>query len=897
MSDKDKPLDNIPEEEKSEIENVPAADLPTDADEASKHFEDNGQVHLSGMYQEWFLDYASYVILERAVPHVNDGLKPVQRRILHSMKRMDDGRYNKVANIIGHTMQFHPHGDASIGDALVQLGQKELLIDAQGNWGNIFTGDSAAAPRYIEARLSKFALDVTFSPKVTEWKASYDGRNKEPLTLPVKFPLLLAQGVEGIAVGLASKILPHNFNELVDAAVNYLQGKDFEIFPDFLTGGYIDVSRYNDGLRGGTVKVRAKITKQDNKTLIIQDIPFGKNTTSLIESILKANEKGKIKIKKVDDNTAAEVEILVHLASGTSSDKTIDALYAFTDCEVSISPNCCVIENNKPRFIGVSDVLRINADNTVQVLKQELQVRQQELEEQWHMLSLEKIFIEEGIYKDKGYENAKDRDEAIKHIDSRLEPFKMQFIREVTTEDIVKLFEIKMGRILKFNAEKATERLLAIEKEIKKVKSNIKNIVSFTIDWFKGIKTKYGAGFPRKTEIRSFENIIASKVVVANEKLYINREEGFIGTTLRKDEFVCNCSDIDDVLIIYKDGRYLITKVSEKQFVGSNIIYINVFKKNDKRTVYNMVYRDGRDGNYMMKRCFIDGLTRDKEYNLTKGTPGSRIIYFTANPNGEAEVIRVNLKPKPRVRTLVFEQDFSDLAIKGRGAAGNILSKVDIHKIALKHKGVSTLGGRKIYFDQDVFRLNSDKRGIYLGEFSGEDKILVVNKNGSFYVTNFDLSNHYSSDIAIIEKFNPDKVWSVALWDADQGFYYVKRFQMEASLKQQSFIGDNPESKYKVLSVRDYPQFQVRFAGRDKDREPINIDVENFIGVKSFKARGKRLTTLKVGGIEEIEPVREDERKDLEAPIEKGADLKEQPEEKKSEDKDEDDNDIQMKLF
>lgn len=875
MSDKNSPIDNEPEEilpEGGLSENESA-----ESDETVKHFEQDGHIHLSGMYQTWFLDYASYVILERAVPHVNDGLKPVQRRILHSMKRMDDGRYNKVANIIGHTMQFHPHGDASIGDALVQLGQKELLIDAQGNWGNIFTGDSSAAPRYIEARLSKFALDVMFSPKVTEWKASYDGRNKEPLTLPVKFPLLLAQGVEGIAVGLASKILPHNFNELVEAAIKILKGQDFELFPDFLTGGYIDVSRYNDGLRGGAVKVRAKITKIDNKTLVIQDIPFGKNTSTLIESILKANEKGKIKIKKVDDNTAAEVEIIVHLSPGTSSDKTIDALYAFTDCEVSISPNCCVIQKNKPRFIGVSEILKINVENTVDVLKRELQVRQHELEEQWHMLSLERIFIAERIYKDKEYETAANKEAATLHIDKRLEPFKLKLIREVTTDDILKLFEIKMGRILKFNADKAQERLLAIEKEIKLIKGHIKNIIPFTIDWFKGVKDKYGAGFPRKTEIRSFENIIASKVVVANEKLYINREEGFIGTSLRKDELVCNCSDIDDVLIIYKDGRYLITKVSEKQFVGSNIIYLDVFKKDDKRTVYNLVYRDGRKGNYMMKRCFINGLTRDKEYNLTKGEPGSRINYFTANPNGEAEVIRINLKPKPRIRALVFEQDFSELSIKGRGAVGNILSKSDIHKITLKHKGVSTLGGRKIYFDPDVLRLNSDKRGIFLGEFLGDDKILVITKSGHYYTTNFDLANHYQDDIEKIEKFNEQKVWSTAYWDADQKNYFVKRFQFEASNKKQPFIGDNDDSKYLVLSEYEYPQITVSFKGKDKEREVMTIDVEDFISVKGIKARGKRISTYRIGKITEIEPVRENKSVN-EKPSEEPEDIEEQPE-------------------
>lgn len=827
------------------------------------HLATDGPVHLSGMYQEWFLDYASYVILERAVPHINDGLKPVQRRILHSMKRMDDGRYNKVANIIGHTMQFHPHGDASIGDALVQLGQKELLIDTQGNWGNVFTGDNAAAPRYIEARLSKFALDVAFSPKVTEWKASYDGRNKEPLTLPVKFPLLLAQGVEGIAVGLASKILPHNFNELVDGAVFYLKGKEFKLYPDFQTGGYIDVSRYNDGLRGGAVKVRAKISKVDNRTLMIQDIPYGKNTTSLIESILRANDKGKIKIKKVDDNTAENVEILVHIASGTSSDKTIDALYAFTDCELSISPNCCVIDHSKPRFMGVSEVLKNNVDHTKGVLKLELEVKKKELEESWHALSLEKIFIEERIYKDKGYENAKDKKTAIKHIDKRLEPFEEKFIREVTTDDIERLFEIKMGRILKFNADKASERLLAIEKEIKAVEKNIKNIVTFTINWFKKIKDKYGAQFPRKTEIRNFENIEATKVVVANEKLYVNYKEGFIGTSLRKDEFVCNCSDIDDVIIFFKDGRYLVTKVQDKQFVGKDIMHLAVFKRNDKRTTYNVIYRDGRGGNYMKKRFNVTSITRDKEYDITRGKKGSRILYFTANPNGEAEVIKVMLKPKPRLRSLFFEMDFSELDIKGRNAAGNILTKNDVHKISLKEKGVSTLGGRNIYFDHDVNRLNSDKRGQYLGEFIGEDLILIITKTGEYYNTNFDLTNHYDDDILLVEKFKEDKIWAVAFWDADKKYYYFKRFNFEPSMKKQSFIGDNEDSKLFLITDDKYPQFILAFGGKDAEKEDLVVDVEEFIAVKSYRARGKRATKNIVSSITKGEALQKDAEEDV----------------------------------
>ncbi len=828
--------------------------LPQEIDQVEDHQNDDVQ-HLAGMYEEWFLDYASYVILERAVPHVNDGLKPVQRRILHSMKRMDDGRYNKVANIIGHTMQFHPHGDASIGDALVQLGQKEFLVDSQGNWGNVFTGDGAAAPRYIEARLSKFALDVLFSPKVTSWKLSYDGRNKEPQTLPVKFPLLLAQGVEGIAVGLASKILPHNFNELIEASIAYLRGKSFEIYPDFMTGGMMDVSRYNDGLRGGAVKVRARITKLDSKTLVINEIPYGKNTSSLIDSILKANDKGKIKIKKIDDNTADKVEILVHLAPGTSSDKTIDALYAFTDCEVSISPNACVIEDNKPHFIGVSQILRINTDNTVKVLRDELYVRKGELESQWHTLSLEKIFIEERIYKDKGYEDAKDKEEAILHIRKRLDPFLPRLRQEITDDDISHLFEIKMGRILKFNADKAQDRLLAIEEELAQVEDNIENIISFTIDWYKGLKKKYGHFFERHTEIRSFETIVASKVVVANQKLYINRKEGFIGTSLKKDEFVCECSDIDDVIIFYKDGTYLTTKVSEKQFVGKKaVIHIAKYKRNDKRTTYNLIYRDGRSGSSFMKRFFATGMTRDKEYNMMQGTPGSKIWYFTANPNGEAEVVLVKLKPKPRMRSTVLDVDFSALAIKGRSSRGNLVTKNEIFKVSLKERGVSTLGGRKIYFDWDVLRLNSDKRGDFLGEFQGDDKLLIIGES-FFYTSNFDLSNHFENGVKRIEKFDSEKVWSAIFYDADQKHYYIKRFNMETSQRPVSIIGDNEKSQLLVLTDERFPQIQITFGGADKTREPLKVDVEEFIAVKGYKARGKRLTTYKVSKIEEIEPL------------------------------------------
>lgn len=811
--------------------------------------------HLSGMYQDWFLDYASYVILERAVPHINDGLKPVQRRILHSMKRLDDGRYNKVANIVGHTMQFHPHGDASIGDALVQLGQKDLLIDCQGNWGNILTGDGAAAPRYIEARLSKFALETVFNPKTTLWQLSYDGRNKEPVTLPVKFPLLLAQGVEGIAVGLSSKILPHNFNELLDASVAYLRGEAFTLYPDFQTGGYIDVTKYNDGERGGSVKVRAKITKMDNKTLVISEIPYGKTTSTLIESILKANDKGKIKIKKVDDNTARNVEILVHLAPGVSSDKTIDALYAFTDCEISISPNCCVIMDNKPHFLTVSDVLKHSTDDTLHLLRTELEIQKGELEESLFFASLEKIFIEERIYKDKEFEEAKDMDEAIAHIDKRLDPFKPYFIREVTREDILKLMEIKMGRILKFNTDKCNATIAQYKEDIAKIDDHLAHIIDYTVDWFMMLKEKYGKNYPRMTEVRNFDTIEATKVVEANEKLYINRAEGFIGTGLKKDEYVCNCSDIDDIIIFYRNGTYKVVKVSEKMFVGKDILYLNVFKRNDNRTIYNVIYRDGKAGYNYIKRFAVTGVTRDKEYDITKGTEGSRILYFSANANGEAETVKVILKPKPRQKLLVFEKDFSEIAIKGRGSMGNILTKADIHKISLKQKGSSTLGGRMVWFDRDVLRLNYDGRGEELGEFQSDDLILVILQNGYFYTTNFDLSNHYEPNILSIEKFDANKVWTAALYDADQKYYYLKRFQLEAGSRKQNFLGENPKSHLMLLTDEAYPRIEVVFGGHDAFREPLVLDAEEFIAVKGFKAKGKRISTFDIETINELDPV------------------------------------------
>ena len=815
---------------------------------------------LSGMYQNWFLDYASYVILERAVPHVADGLKPVQRRILHTMRRMEDGRYNKVANIVGEAMKFHPHGDASIKDALVQLGQKDLLIDCQGNWGNILTGDDAAAARYIEARLTKFALDVVFNPKTTEWKQSYDGRNREPVTLPVKFPLLLAQGVEGIAVGLSSKILPHNFNELCDAAVSYLHGEPFALYPDFQTGGSIDVSKYNDGERGGSVRVRSKIEKVDNKTLAIREIPYGKTVAGVCDSIVKASEKGKIKIRKVEDLTSGSVEILVHLAPGVSSDKTIDALYAFTDCEVNISPNCCVIDDQKPHFLTVSDVLRRSVDNTKELLRRELEIRRGEVMESLHFASLEKIFIEERIYKDAEFEQARTMDAACAHIDLRLTPYYPTFIREVTKDDILRLMEIKMARILKFNSDKAEEQIARMKAEVAEIDRHLANLVEYTVDWFRMLKEKYGKNFPRRTELRSFDVIEATKVIEANEKLYINREEGFIGTGLKKDEFVANCSPIDDVIIFYRDGKYVITPVADKKFVGKNILYINIFKKNDKRTIYNVAYRDGKDGTCYIKRFAVTGIVRDREYDLTQGKPDSRVLYFSANPNGEAEVIKVTLKPNPRVRKIVFEEDFSQLGIKGRQAIGNILTRLPVHKIVLKQRGASTLGGRKVWFDRDVLRLNYDGRGEYLGEFQTDDRILVVLDNGDFYATNFDLENHYEPNIRLLEKHDPQKVWTAILYDADQQNYpYLKRFCFEPTARKQNCLGENPKNRLILLTDEYYPRLEVVFGGHDAFRDPMVVEADDFVAVKSFKAKGKRLTTYTLDTVNELEPTRRPE--------------------------------------
>jgi len=843
------PFELIPDEEGGEKEQPRTSYIPE-----ALHTD----TALSGMYQDWFLDYASYVILERAVPHISDGLKPVQRRILYSMKRMDDGRFNKVANIIGHTMQFHPHGDASIGEALVQLGQKELLVESQGNWGNILTGDGAAAPRYIEARLSKFALEVAFNSKTTEWMSSYDGRNKEPVTLPVKFPLLLAMGVEGIAVGLSSKILPHNFNELIDSSISYLQGKPFELYPDFPTGEMIDVSRYNDGARGGAVKVRARIEKVDRKGLVITEIPFGKTTSSLIESIVKANDRGKIKVKKIDDNTAGGVEIVIQLQSGVSPDKTIDALYAFTDCELSISPNACIItDENKPAFIGVSDILRHSADQTVKLLTRELEIRKAELEEEWHFSSLEKIFIEKRIYRD--IEECETWEAVIAAIDKGLKPYRKLFKREITRDDIIKLTEIKIKRISKYDSSRADEHIRGIEAELEEVANHLANIIPYAINYYRQIKKKYGKNRERRTEIRSFETIEASKVVAANAKLYVNRQEGFIGTGLKKDEFVCDCSDIDDIIVIRKDGTYLITKVAEKQFVGKDVIHVQVFLRNDTRTIYNVAYQDGREGPYYVKRCALTGLTRDKEYNLGRGTAGTKILYLSANPNGEAEVIRVYHKPKARLKKLTFDFDFGELAIKGRSSMGNILTKNAVHKITLKEKGLSTLGGRKLWFDDAVMRLNADGRGKFLGEFASEEMLLVVTRSGWYRTSGTDLSSHFEDDLLLLEKFRESKIFSAVYWDQEQEFYYVKRFAFEESERLQCFIADSEGSRLVSLTEVEYPRFELKFGGKNEGRKQEIIEVAEFIGVKSFRAKGRRLSNYSVADIRELEPVEKSE--------------------------------------
>ena len=858
---------SIPDDDEVTATDQTAADLAADESVAEGHSDykmpnmqdEDAKRHLPGMYQTWFLDYASYVNLDRAIPHINDGLKPVQRRVLHAMKRLDDGRYNKVANIVGSTMQFHPHGDASIYTALVNLGQKNLLIDCQGNWGNILTGDDAAAPRYIEARLSKFALEAVFNPKTTPWKPSYDGRNQEPISLPVKFPLLLAQGCEGIGLGLNSKIMPHNFNELIDASIAVLRNEPFQLFPDFPTGGLVDVSRYNDGERGGVVKIRAHIEKLDNKTLVIKDIPYGLTTGALIETIVSADEKGKINIKKVEDHTSAGVEILVHLEAKTSSDKTIDALYAFTKCEVSYSPNCCVVDDNKPCFITVSEVLRRNTAQTVRLLTEELNIEMGELENHWHWTSLEKLFFEKRIYKILE-QDFPTWDDQLTAIERGFDPYRNLLRKPITRDDVMKLCEKPVRKISKFDIKKADEDIANTEAQMKQVQYHLEHIVDYAIDWFTHLKEKYGKAYPRLTEIRNFETIQAAKVVEANAKLYVNRTEGFIGTGLKKDEnveFVCNCSDIDDIIVFFKDGKYKVVKVAEKAYVGKDIIHVAVYLKNDQRTIYNVVYRDGRAGAYYIKRFAVSSVTRDKEYDLTKGAPNSKIVYFTANANGEAETIKVTLRPTTRrIKNLVFEKDFSEIAIKGRQSMGNILTKFDVHKILLKQKGGSTLGGTPIWFDADVLRLNIDKRGQYIGEFFNDDMILVITKNGDFYTTNFDLNNHYDDDILRIEKFDVGKVWSAALYDAEQGFAYLKRFTFEVQKNRTSFIGDSKLSRLFALSDQVYPRFRVTLGGGDSFREPFEVDGETFIAVKSYKAKGKRLTTWTVENVEELEPLR-----------------------------------------
>lgn len=839
---------------------------------------------LSGMFRDWYLEYASYVILERAVPHIEDGLKPVQRRILHSMQTLDDGRFNKVANIVGNTMQYHPHGDASIGDALVQLGQKELLIDTQGNWGNILTGDSAAAPRYIEARLSEFAIETAFSPKITEWVPSYDGRKKEPVTLPMKFPLLLAQGVEGIAVGLSSKILPHNFNEIIDAAIEYLHDRPFRLLPDFQTGGLLDVSKYNDGGRGGSVKIRAKIEKIDNKTLAITELPFGKTTSTLISSILSAMEKGKIKIKKVDDNTAATAEILVHLIPGTSSDKAIDALYAFTDCEVSVSPNCCVIRDRKPEFLNVSELLRYSVDHTQEMLRQELDIKLGETREQQLFASLEKIFIEERMYKDREVEQAPDMETAIRRLDRLFDPFKESFFRAVTDDDLIKLWEIKMGRILKFNSEKANEKIARLDQEIERLNYDLEHIVEYTEKWYIHLKEKYGANFPRRTLIRSFDSIEATKVAEANKRFYYDAEGGFIGTGLKDKEFLFTCSDIDDILVIYRDGTYKIVRVQEKLYIGKKAIHIGVFKKGDKRTIYNVIYRNGKRGNSYMKRFYITGLTRDKEYNITKGVEGSRIEWLTCNNNGEAETVKVALKDEPnesgrRPRNLELFVNFSELAVKGKESLGNLVTKYQIKSITLEKRGSSTLGGREVWFDRDVLRINYDGRGESLGIFQGDDKVLVITRDGEFFTSTYSDTNHYDDNILRIEKFDPHKIWTLALNDASLGFPYLKRFRFEVSAKPQRFVGSEPESSVILLTDTPFARLLVEFGGNDAVRPALEIETEDFIAVKSFKAKGKRISTYEIAGVSELEPTRFPEPEEEPADEPESSDIVSEPDE------------------
>ena len=829
--------------------------------------QDEGSVRkLTGMYKNWFLDYASYVILERAVPHIADGLKPVQRRILHAMKSVDDGRYNKVANIVGQTMQYHPHGDASIKDALVQLGQKELLIDCQGNWGNVLTGDEAAAGRYIEARLSKFALDVVFNKKTTEWMRSYDGRNEEPVTLPIKFPLLLAQGSDGIAVGLASKILPHNFNELIHAAIAHLQGREFRLFPDFPTGGLADVSRYNDGLRGGAVKVRARISKIDKRTLAITEIPYTTTTESIKESIFKANDKGKIKIRRVDDNTAEKVEIIIHVANDESSDKTIDALYAFTDCEVSISPNACVIYDEKPHFLGVSEMLRRSAEHTRCLLGRELEIRLDELNEAWHAASLERIFIENKLYA--LIEGCTTREEAYKAVDAGLEPFKGRLRRAVTLEDVQRLTELKFIRISRYDSDKADNEIRQIEADIEQTQYHLAHLTEYAVAYFERIRDKYGKGKERRTELREFDCIEATKVAVTNAKLYVDRAEGFfgIGKSMKDAEFVCDCSDIDDVIVFTRDGRYVITKVSDKAFFDKNIYYIGVFKRNDERTIYNLLYRDGKNGPIMMKRCAIKGITRDKEYDITKGTPKSEILYMSVNPNGEAEVLKVYFKPRPRLKKVIVDLDFSTLAIKGRQSQGNLFSRYGIHKIVLKERGASTLGGQDIWYDEEVRRLNADGRGVLLGEFEGDDRLIVWTSKNQYYITGYELSQHFPDETVRVEKYEPDRIYALCYYDAEQKYYYLKRFTAEASERMQFFLDEEGAAEFVAMTGAAGTKLRIAYKGAHASRPADEIDVDEFIGVKSHRAKGKRLTTYEVDSLAFIEPEPPTEAEPDEAP-------------------------------
>lgn len=849
-----------------------------DMQEKDEMPEGHRTIQLSGMYENWFLDYASYVILERAVPDLDDGLKPVQRRILHAMKRLDDGRFNKVANIIGHTMQFHPHGDASIGDALVQLGQKDLLIEIQGNWGNVLTGDSAAASRYIEARLSKLAHDVVFNPKTTAWKLSYDGRNKEPISLPMKFPVLLLQGVEGIAVGLASKILPHNFAELVEASILHLKGKPFELFPDFLTGGLADCTKYNNGLRGGRVRIRARISQLDRKTLVINEIPFSTTTTSLIESIVNANDKGKIKIKRIDDNTAENVEIVIHLGAGVSPDQTIDALYAFTHCEVSVSPNACVIHNGKPSFMGVSEMLKYSTQRTMSLLKKELDIRLEELETEWHFSSLEKIFIENKIYRD--IEECETWDAVLKAIDEGLKPFLKNLRREVTHDDLIRLTEIKIKRISKYNAFKADEHIRGIEDEMQEVNNHLEHLVDYTINFYKQIGKKYGKGRERKTELRNFDVIEAATVAASNEKLYVNRVEGFAGTSLKKDEFVSECSDLDDMIVFRADGSFIVTKVTGKTFVGKDVIHIAVFRKNDERTIYNLVYRDGRKGPWYVKRFAVIGVTRDKEYVLTAGNPDSKVVYFSANPNGEAEIIKVLLRPKPRLKKTSFEFDFAELAIKGRNSKGNRLSKHAIKQITKREDGVSTLGARDIWFDETIKRLNTDERGLYLGAFSGDDRILCIMNGGEFKLSSFELTTHFDDDLRMIRKFNPEEVISAVYYDGESEKHYVKRFSIDADMatgKRFSILNEHDNTKMIYIMFDEWPRLQLRFKPNKKGKIPEDevIEVPEFIGVKSYKAKGKRLAGHEIESVQTLEPMQMQKAAEGEAsvhPAEEAAD-------------------------